>query len=260
MNQALEDYKFSEIVNVLYKFTWDDFCSRYLEIKKPIITGEDSTPQKTNGLAVFASVLKDLINVLHPVMPFITEELNQVLFKGQDLIESPWPEVQSQRVLPEVEAKFDSIFSIVEALRSVRGQYAVSPNLELTAEVHFDSESQTNSVNESLGLIKTLAKLAALEIKPKAQPPEFSAQSIIPGGMVYVPLEGILDKDKEISKLEKEIERTLSFISGVEKKLSNERFVSNAPQAVVDGEKAKLATQTETLAKAKAALAELKGS
>lgn len=260
VNQALEDYKFSEIVNVLYKFTWDDFCSRYLEIKKPIITGEDSTPQKTNGLAVFASVLKDLINVLHPVMPFITEELNQVLFKGQDLIESPWPEVQSQRVLPEVEAKFDSIFSIVEALRSVRGQYAVSPNLELTAEVHFDSESQTNSVNESLGLIKTLAKLAALEIKPKAQPPEFSAQSIIPGGMVYVPLEGILDKDKEISKLEKEIERTLSFISGVEKKLSNERFVSNAPQAVVDGEKAKLATQTETLAKAKAALAELKGS
>lgn len=260
VNQALEDYKFSEIVNVLYKFTWDDFCSRYLEIKKPIITGENSTPQKTNGLAVFASVLKDLINVLHPVMPFITEELNQVLFKGQDLIESPWPEVQSQRVLPEVEAKFDSIFSIVEALRSVRGQYAVSPNLELTAEVHFDSESQTNSVNESLGLIKTLAKLAALEIKPKAQPPEFSAQSIIPGGMVYVPLEGILDKDKEISKLEKEIERTLSFISGVEKKLSNERFVSNAPQAVVDGEKAKLATQTETLAKAKAALAELKGS
>lgn len=260
VNQALEDYKFSEIVNVLYKFTWDDFCSRYLEIKKPIITGETSTPEKTNGLAVFASVLQDLINVLHPVMPFITEELNQVLFKGQDLIESPWPEVQSQRVLPEIESKFDSIFSIVEALRSIRGQYAVSPNLELTAEVHFDSESLTQSVNESQGLIKTLAKLAGLEIKPKAQPPEFSAQSIIPGGMVYVPLEGILDKDKEISKLEKEIERTLSFISGVEKKLSNERFVSNAPQAVVDGEKAKLATQQETLAKAKAALAELKGS
>lgn len=264
VNTALETYKFSEIVNVLYKFTWDDFCSRYLEIKKPVITHADSSPLKTNGLAVFARVLKDLINVLHPVMPFITEELNQVLFKAmddqaQDLILAPWPEVSNERINLDIEAQFEAIFGIVEAVRSVRGQYSVSPNQELSTEVHFDKQAQLDLVLASSGLIQTLAKLNHLDIKLSTEAPQFSAQTIITGGVVYVPLEGILDKDKEISKLEKEIERTKSFISGIEKKLSNERFVNNAPEAVVQGEKNKLNSQKETLAKAKAALAELQG-
>lgn len=262
VNQSLEAYKFSEIVNVLYKFTWDDFCSRYLEIKKPIITGQ-SSELKTNGLAVFASVLKTLIHVLHPVMPFITEELNQVLFNtnkspDQNLIVTPWPQVDETAINKEIEDQFEAIFGIVEAVRSVRGQYSVSPTQPLSSEVHFDSQVQLRLILSSSQLIQTLAKLENLETKMTAEAPQFSAQTIINGGIVYVALEGILDKEKEISKLEKEISKTKSFISGLEKKLSNERFVNNAPEAVVEGEKNKLANQKETLAKAEAAIAELK--
>ncbi len=260
VNSALETYRFSDIVAILYRFTFDDFCSRYLEIKKPIITNPESSDLKTTGLAVFSSVLKDLINVLHPVMPFITEELNKVLYvDSPDLITSPWPAFDSTIVNQDIENQFDAIFGIVEAVRSVRGQYAVSPILELAVSVQFDEESQATLVNQSTDLIKTLAKLSEVSISQKTETPAFSAQVIISGAVIYVPLEGILDKEKEIGKIEKDIVKTKSFISGIEKKLSNERFVNNAAESVVKTEKEKLATQKDKLEKAYAALTELQG-
>ncbi|MGL1935897.1 MAG: valine--tRNA ligase [Fibrobacterales bacterium] len=258
VESCLTQYRFSEMVQVLYHFTWDDFCSRYLEIKKKTITAEVMTSQKANGLAVFSHVVEKLIGAMHPVMPFITEELNTILFPtAQALITSPWPKVDSTVIDQQIEKDFSEIFEIVEAVRSIRGQYSISPAKELDCYVKVASEVEKSTLNENAAFIKVMGKLSALTIDCADIKPPFSATQMMGSGEVYIPLEGILDKEKELEKLTKELTGAEKFSQSLAKKLSNDKFVNNAPANVVAFEKDKLKSQLETIEKCKKAIAEL---
>ncbi len=258
VNFCLENYRFSEMVQVLYHFTWDDFCSRYLEIKKKIITAEGTSTEKEMGLAVFSHVVKKLIGILHPVMPFITEELNTILFASDaDLITSSWPEVDDLIINEQIEKDFREIFEVVESVRSIRGQYSISPAKQLDCVVKVNSDLEKDALNNNAALIQTMGNLSSLSIDSKDNQPPFSATQIMNIGEVYVPLEGILDKDKELDKLNKELESAKKFSVSLEKKLSNEKFVNNAPDNVVAFEREKLKNQHETIEKCTKAIAEL---
>jgi valyl-tRNA synthetase len=262
ITEDLEAFRFSDVTKTLYSFIWDDLCSRYLEIKKHDITSDEVNAKKKHAVSVFVQVLYKTLNLLHPVMPFITEELNETLFPNHGkMIQAPWPASEDKWIDSEVEEAFEHIFTSVEAVRSIRGRYSVSPSKELTAVALTDSESFHKSMNANTEMVMALAKLGNFKVGTSAEPhlkPSFSAAVIIPGGEIFIALEGILDRDAEIDRLQKELDKAQKFMSSLEKKLSNERFVNNAPAQVVENEKKKLQTQKEVVEKCEAALAELK--
>lgn len=257
--RMLEEYRFAELAGFLYRFVWDNVCSSYLEIKKAVINSETLTPEKKNAMAILSYVLKNVLDLLHPVMPFITEELNSILFQGSEMVISrAWPKADESLIDAKIEGAFDQAFAVVESVRGVRGRYNVSPAQKLVAVVSVDNEISENSVNACKAIITELSGLETLTIAVKAPKPKFSASAVVPGGELYVPLEGILDPAAEIARLEKEIEKARSFAASIEKKLSNQKFVSGAPEAVVNAERVKLATQQDIIAKNEATLKELK--
>lgn len=257
--RMLEEYRFAELAGFLYRFVWDNVCSSYLEIKKAVINSETLTPEKKNAMAILSYVLKNVLDLLHPVMPFITEELNSILFQGSEMVISrAWPKADDSLIDAKIEGAFDQAFAVVESVRGVRGRYNVSPAQKLVAVVSVDNEISENSVNACKAIITELSGLETLTIAVKAPKPKFSASAVVPGGELYVPLEGILDPTAEIARLEKEIEKARSFAASIEKKLSNQKFVSGAPEAVVNAERVKLATQQDIIAKNEAALKELR--
>lgn len=257
--RMLEEYHFAELTGFLYRFVWDDVCSSYLEIKKAVINSETLTPEKKNAMAILSYVLKNVLDLLHPVMPFITEELNSILFQGSEMVISrAWPKADESLIDAKIETAFDQAFAVVESVRGVRGRYNVSPATKLSAVLNVDEASTEASVKDCMAIITELSGLSNLSIAVKAAKPKFSASAVVPGGELYVPLEGILDPAAEIARLEKEIEKARSFAASIEKKLSNQKFVSGAPEAVVNAERTKLATQQDIIAKNEAALKELK--
>lgn len=257
--RMLEEYRFAELAGFLYRFVWDNVCSSYLEIKKAVINSETLTPEKKNAMAILSYVLKNVLDLLHPVMPFITEELNSILFQGSEMVISrAWPKADESLIDAKIEGAFDQAFAVVESVRGVRGRYNVSLAQKLVAVVSVDNEISENSVNACKAIITELSGLETLTIAVKAPKPKFSASAVVPGGELYVPLEGILDPAAEIARLEKEIEKARSFAASIEKKLSNQKFVSGAPEAVVNAERVKLATQQDIIAKNEAALKELR--
>ena len=258
IESCLDNYRFAEAMQILYHFTWDDFCSRYLEIRKKVLTAEGSSDLKDNVLNVFLEVLNTLLNILNPIMPFITEELNAILFGNEsDVVSGAWPEYSDALIDLNIEASFQSVFNIVEGVRSIRGQYSISPAKELECKVLINSKASAQQALENKNIIGVMGKLSDLEIGNTVEKPGFSATHIIPNGEIYIPLEGILDKDKELDKLNKELEKAEKFAAGIEKKLSNERFVNNAPTNVVQNEKEKLKNQLEIIEKCKKSISEL---
>ncbi|GBU23493.1 valyl-tRNA synthetase [Fibrobacteria bacterium R8-3-H12] len=235
---AIENYRFSEYATTIYHFVWDDLCSRYLEIKKGEISKESSS--------LLSYSLYTVLDLLHPIMPFITEELNAILFpNSQRVILREFPKTNENLINAEIEKQFEDIFAIVEAVRSVRGRYSIAPSQKIAAVAKTTADLKSSkSMIENLGL-------CSFELGEK---PAFSASVVIPGGEVFVPLEGILNKETEIARLKREIEKAESFAASIEKKLSNENFVKNAPAAVIDGERQKLATQKDIVEKCRAAL------
>ena len=257
--RMLEEYHFAELAGFLYRFVWDDVCSNYLEIKKAVINSEQLTNEKKNAMAILSHVLKNVIDLLHPVMPFITEELNGILFQGSEMVISrAWPKADESLIDAKIEAAFDQAFAVVESVRGVRGRYNVSPATKLKAVVNVDSEATEASVKACTAIITELGGLESLSVAVKAAKPKFSASSVVPSGELYIPLEGILDPAAEIARLEKEIEKAKAFAASIERKLSNEKFVNGAPEAVVNAERTKLATQQDIIAKNEKALEELK--
>ena len=255
----LEEYHFAELAGFLYRFVWDDVCSNYLEIKKAVINSEQLTNEKKNAMAILSHVLKNVIDLLHPVMPFITEELNGILFQGSEMVISrAWPKADDSLIDAKIEAAFDQALAVVESVRGVRGRYNVSPATKLKAVVNVDSEATEASVKACTAIITELGGLESLSVAVKAAKPKFSASSVVPSGELYIPLEGILDPAAEIARLEKEIEKAKAFAASIERKLSNEKFVNGAPEAVVNAERTKLATQQDIIAKNEKALEELK--
>ena len=257
--RMLEEYRFAEFAGFLYRFVWDDVCSSYLEIKKAVINREALDAEKKNAMAILSHVLKSVIDLLHPMMPFITEELNATLFRGSELVISrSWPKADESLVDAGIEAAFDRAFAVVESVRGVRGRYGVSPSVKLNAVVSVDDAAAEAGLKECMAIVTELSGLETLSVGVKAAKPKFSASAVVPGGELYVPLEGILDPAAEIARLEKEIEKAKTFAAAIERKLSNEKFVNGAPAAVVDAERAKLATQLDIVAKSEKALAELR--
>ncbi len=248
--------RFSDAAHALYRFTWDDFCSRYLEIRKADITGE-AGPEKTAAVTVFRTVLRDLIALLHPFMPYITEEIREALGEKEMLVTGDWPTPRAVHFSEADQRVMDGLLAIVEAGRQIRGGYSLPPSRGLRMRVRLDDEGFLEAARDHLDILYGLENIESLEMSVDGEKPSFAASALIPGGKVYVLLEGILDPAAEKLRLGKELERARGFVATQEKKLANEKFVAGAPADVVEAEREKLRTQRDKVSKLEEALADL---
>ena len=243
-------YRLSEALMTTYKLVWDDFCSWYLEMVKPA-RGEKVSAE---ALEATKNIFNTLLEIMHPFMPFITEELWQNLAdrkEGETINFAPWPslKVEDDAILKA----FNHFAEVVGGVRTVRNENGIAPKEVLTLEI----AKGTPHSSAFDALIKKLANVDAIVEVNEVQK---SAFSFVAGGVNYtIPADAFVNVEEEIVKLEEELAYTQGFLKGVEKKLSNERFVSNAPEAVVASERKKQADAEGKIALITQRLEALKG-
>ncbi|RIK81248.1 MAG: valine--tRNA ligase [Planctomycetota bacterium] len=250
VTEALETFHYSEAARALYDFAWDEFCSFYVEMLKPRLG--DATLRPT-AQRVLAHTLDTLLRLLQPIMPFITEEVWQLLGgiapkRGLDggtaaadsVMIAPWPACDAARIMPEIETSFARFQAVLVALRDVRARNNIAP--KETIEFSARCDEATAALLEPMApYFATMAKAHATAWGPAATAPEMSASATLPGMEVFVDLRGFIDVKAEIARHEKERDNLAKLIVGKQSKLGNASFVERAPPAVVEQERESLA-------------------
>jgi len=249
MNRQLDRFHFNEAAKVIYEFTWNDFCDWYIEIAKTHFRSSD--PRKAEITRIISvKVLKTILALLHPYAPFITEELWNH-FKSsdeEDLIISEWPVVNKNSINSEAEETMEVVQEVISTIRTIRSRLNVPPSkiADLVARV---PEDKNNIFTDHLSTIQKLANIGSVHWNEEVEKPPHAATGVVRNMELFIPLEGLIDLDKERSRLEKRQNELKGHLIGVEKKLSNDNFISRAPQAVIDREKTKQIEMSEELEK-----------
>ena len=241
--RSLEEYRFNEAAMTLYQFTWTTLCDWYLELSKGELYSED--PERiATARTVLVTVFETLLRLLHPFMPFITEEVWQALPKvdaPESIILAAFPTVQTGWDFPEEAARMEQVMGVISAIRTMRGEMEVPPSRQITALLSAESQEGAAVLEAAREQIQNLARLGALEIGVNIEKPADAA--VQPAGQVqvFLPLKGLVDVAEELKRLTKEIAKLDKEVELFSKKLSNPSFVDRAPADIVEKEKAKLA-------------------
>lgn len=251
----IDSYELGVALSKLYDFIWDIFCDWYIELAKPRLSAK-GTPENITAQNVIAYVLSNTMKLLHPFMPFITEEIWQSLpHRGESIMISPYPERDGALDYSSEEDSMERLIACIRAIRARRAEMNVPPSKK--APLFIVSDCKEAFCEANIHFFTKLAYASGVTFCESYEA-DNAVRIITDSATVYIPLAEIIDTAKETERLNKELEKTVSEIERIEKKLANKGFVTNAPAAVVDGERAKLAKYNDTLAGIKAALEELK--
>ncbi|MDD4561833.1 MAG: valine--tRNA ligase [Syntrophomonadaceae bacterium] len=237
----LERYDLGEAAKVLYDFIWDEFCDWYIELAKPRLSASASKSEKLVAQNVLVETLTGILRLLHPFMPFITEEIYHYLpGHNETIMLDPWPVKDDSQIWESALEEMQQIMSVIRALRNIRAEFNVSPGAQIKTVlvVNDDSYRQVFMANQSY--IKQMARVKEMEIaRELGQKPAQAVSALTSQAEIYVPLEGVIDIDKEIARLEKDLKGALDELARAEGKLNNQNFISRAPQEVIEKEKGK---------------------
>jgi len=242
--EALDSYRFNDAAGEIYNFVWHEFCDWYLEAIKPALYEKEGPQKRTDALAVLWRVTHDTLILLHPFMPFVTEEIWQKMPGTRGSIMKAVFPIDAER-LPEIstenaaESEMNLLIELISAVRNIRGEMNISPSISLTASVQTGDAKTKSVVERHREIIVNLAKLSAFSVNENAARPKSSATAVIGKATLFVPLEGIIDFNKESLRLEKEISKLIKELEVVSKKLKNENFLGKAPSEVVEQVRAK---------------------
>jgi valyl-tRNA synthetase len=245
-SKNIEEFRFSQAAEDLYAFTWNELADWYLEITKIQKQGDAKMKKNTDQILMY--ILRTLLKLWHPFTPFVTEELwKHVKPKGNkdQLMVTEWPEVSEELVNDKAQKAFQLLQDAITSIRNLRAEYQVEPAKKIEAEIV--SNQFQNILDENAEIIKHLARLEKLTISGAGDGPEGSVSSVIDGMSIHLPLAGMVDPEKEKARLEKELKKLSGYITGLESKLGNKKFVDNAPKKVVKEEKERLATAKASL-------------
>src|SRR5699024_7750906 len=234
-----DKYEFGEAGRYLYNFIWDDFCDWYIEMAKVSLYGEDESQKKTTR-SVLAHVLDQTLRMLHPYMPFITEEIWQQLpHEGSSITVAAWPTVNKELHDEEASRQMEQVMSIIRSVRNIRAEVDTPMSREVAMYIKPSNEAVQADLENHRLYIERFCNTSELTIDEAAQAPEQSMTAVVTGAEIFLPLEGLIDFEKEIARLEKELEKWKKEVQRVEKKLSNKGFVDKAPEQVVEAERKK---------------------
>ncbi|TWA88119.1 valyl-tRNA synthetase [Azospirillum brasilense] len=234
VGESIEAYKFNEAANTAYAFTWGTFCDWYLEFTKPILNGADEAAIAETR-ATTAWVLDEILHMLHPLMPFITEELWEQLSgdRANRLISAHWPEHGAELIDPAARDEMDWVVRTISSVRSMRSEMNVPPAAQIELKLKDAGPESLKRLDTHRDLILRMGRLASAE--PLSGPvPKSAVQAVLDEATLILPLEGIVDLDKERARLTKEIEKLSGEIKKIDAKLSNEQFVAKAPEEVIE--------------------------
>lgn len=252
---ALDKFEINNATKIIYSFVWNDFCDWYIELSKTrLYKGEEN--EKSAVLTRALGLFEEMLKVVHPFMPYITEEIWHLLEErkeGESISMQKFPQYNLDLIDEDAEKQAELLQSAITALRNIRGEMNLPPSKTISAILKTDKLKEV-----TFGYIKALAKVDNLVVGSDVEKPKASASAVVKDCDIYVPLEGLIDLDIERSRIEKEIVRIEGSLQGVTKKLSNESFVGRAPADVVEKEKAKKEDWEKTLEKLKVILNDLK--
>jgi valyl-tRNA synthetase len=261
ITDAIEAYKFNEAAGAVYRFVWNIYCDWYLELAKPVLAGPDG-PAKDETRAMVAWVRDEILKLLHPFMPFVTEELWRVTAEQGPpreglLALAPWPK-HARLSDHAAEAEIGWVIDLVTAIRSVRAEMNLTVATELPLVLAGISAETDARAGRWTDVIKRLARLSSLSVSPTVPPG--SIQLLVRGEVAALPLPGLIDFAAEEARLQKEIGRVDADIARIDAKLSNADFIRRAPEEVVEGEREKREEAEVRRAKILEALERLKGA
>ena len=266
--RAIDDYRYAELARILYGFAWDEFCSAYLELCKARLA-DPAHRDRARGMLLLG--LDTILRLLHPIMPFVTEEIWQHLREAvgdrrmpwdaaelsATIMLARWPEPPETWSDPQTEEQFGTFLAVVGAIREIRARQNVPPKTRVPAVIRATAETAA-LLAPMLPALQAMAGVDLGLVSPDATGSAGATTATVCGCDVFVDLADLVDVDAEITRLEKETLKTEGFIQAKQRKLTDEKFTARAPEAVVAKERAQLADLEERLAKDRAALADLR--
>lgn len=257
VHQAFATYRLDLAAQSIYDFIWNEYCDWYVELTKPVLNDpEISEERKAEVRRVLLSVMETALRLAHPMMPFLTEEIWQTLApmlgkSGDTIMTAAYPVLDAANLNDQAEADMQWLQGLIGAVRNIRGEMGLGNARLLPVLLQNISAAEHTQISRIEPLFKALAKVESIEFLGKDQEPPLSSSSVIGHASVYVPMKGLIDPKAELGRLQKDFDKVQKQHDQIAGKLANEGFVSKAPPAVVEGEKAKLAEFVEQLAKIK---------
>lgn len=242
---SIEKYRFDLAAHALYDFLWNEYCDWYLELSKPILMGDNSTAEQKRGTRqTLVRVLEAILRLLHPIMPFITEEIWQQIAPlagktGDTIMMQPFPKPDESKISAEAEEDMQWIMDFVMGIRKIRGEMNIPPSKPLPVLLDNVSAKDQSILDNNQSLLSSLARTESITcIKADEQTPE-SAIALVNEMKILIPMAGLINKDEELARLDKELEKLEKEFQRISGKLSNPKFVDKAPEAVVAKEQQK---------------------
>lgn len=247
--EALDTYRFDIAANILYEFTWNQFCDWYLELTKPIVSNGSEAEQRGTRHTLI-TVLEALLRLAHPIIPFITETIWQRVkqIKGitdDTIMLQPFPAYDAALEDTQALADLEWIKQAITAVRNIRAEMNIAPSKQLDVLLRNANGDAQRRVQENQSFIQKLARLQSLTLLPAGEKGPVSVTKLVDGAELLIPMAGFIDKDAELARLAKEMAKLDGEIAAIEGKLANEGFVARAPEAVVAKERDRLAACQE---------------
>ncbi len=257
VNKNMDAFRINDALRDIYSLIWDDFCDWYIELIKSDERGANIPPER---LAVGFNFFEALMKLLHPFMPFLTEEIWQRI-RNRDteeaMIVASWPELDPSLIAEQDLESFNTIQKMISAIRNIRAEFNVPPTADLDILIKAGDARKANVLEENEWIFRKLQHVDSFKAGIDLSKPVTAASAVIEGSELYVPLEGVIDLDKERERIEKEINRLEGFLQSVEGKLNNKQFIDNAPEEVVQREHDKQADTVGSIKKLREILSDI---
>ena len=241
VTESLNNYKFSDAAMFIYEFTWNYFCDWYVELSKEALYKEGNSVEKKTTQYVIWFVLEHILRLLHPFMPFITEEIWQKIpHQGLSISMSEWPSYKKESIERNIEEKVSTIQEVIRIVRSIKAEMNIPLTRKVDLHIRVVDNKKENVLKENLPYIKNLAHVNLILLGDTIEKPEYSATGVLEDMEIFVPLQNVIDVEAEVKRLEQKLAKIEKELTLTNKKLNNTDFIEKAPREVINKEKEKL--------------------
>ena len=238
VTDALSTYRFNDSAQILYDFVWHEFCDWYLELAKIRIYDKEDVYGRQSAQYIVWKVLEGTLRLLHPIMPFITEEIWQHLpHEGESIMIAPWPKAETNMIDKSLEKDMTIIMDIIRSVRNILSEMNVPPSKKAEVLIQASDGNINGLLIENLNYIYRLANASKVIVEPVIQKPSSSATAVVGEIEIYVPLAGLIDVEKEKDRLTKSLEKAIADLERINVRLSDESFLSKAPENIINKER-----------------------